>query len=765
MSKHPRQTGTPSSAGQAAMAHAVDLHRSGQLDAAASAYRDILARSPRDFDASHMLGVVALQQGQLETAQDLLTRALALRPRDAAAMGNLGIAYLRRGLLNEARQWFEKALKIAPNSPVALSNMGTERFESGRYDAALILARKACLLDPNAYDACNLLGACLLKTGDTQTAATVLEVATQLQPKEAEAWANLASVMRALGKNDLANQYAHKASVLKPNSPLGMSAQATAQYAQGHIAEAIETFRKLLLLAPPTADTRLAYADVLLEDGLNEEALEQLQRALALKENDPTLRLAGVMAHLKRIYRTEPERAASREAFGKSLDEMRQWYAGKPAVEAAFQAVGTNQPFLLACHPYNNRDLLGRYGELCAALMSTLPLPAATAKRPSPQGDGGAGERKLRLGVVCAHVKDQSDWNAMAQGWLRNLDRDKFETWLFQLETSATEEAAAAAALVTHCENRPKNLPNWIKAIREADLDVILYPRIGLHALTLKLACLRLAPVQAATWGHPETTGLPTLDLYISAAAMEPPAAAENYTERLVTLPNIGVYVEPSGLEPRAPNLRTLKLPDNEPLLLCSGLPHQYLPQHDNVWLQIAQQLGRKSLLRRSSGGRLVFFKSLGEERNHLLENRLRATFDTAGVPFDAHVSFIPRLDRADLFGLMRQSALLLDTLGWSNFDTALDAVECGLPILAFEGELMRGRLASGILRQLDLSGWVATTTDEFVQKAVKLTQDSRGRKELQARILERKEKLFSDLAPVRALESCLLEACARGHS
>ena len=753
MSKHPRQTGARNDTSQGAMARAVDLHRAGQLDAAAGIYREILERAPRDFDANHMLGVIALQQGQFETARGLLGLAVSIRPRDAAALGNLGISYLREGHLEQAQEWFEKALQIAPNVPTALTNMGTVLLESGRYDKALPLARKAYKLDPKAYDVCNLLGACLLKAGEEQTAAEVLEAATRLQPGQAEAWANLSSVLRALGREDLANTYANKAATLKPNSPLAIGAQAAIQYDQGRIAEAIESYRRLVLLAPPNADTRVAYAHALLADGLNEAALEQLQRAQALRENDLAIRWAGVMAHLKSVYRTEPERAASREAFGKSLQDAQEWYERTPAVESAFKAVGVSQPFLLAHHPYNNRDLLSRYGRLCAAFMSTFPLPPAGATRPS---------NRLRLGVVAAHVKNNSVWNTITQGWLRNLDPNRFEIYLFQVDIRAEEEAAAAAVLVTHSENRPRDVTGWVKAIKDAALDVILYPEIGTHALTLKLACLRLAPVQAAAWGYPETTGLPTIDLYISAAAIEPSAAADNYTERLVTLPNLGVYLQPQApQESRVPNLRALKLPSNEPLLLCSGAPCQYSPQHDAVWVQIAQRLGRKTLFRPSGGGRLIFFRKQGEERHHLLETRLRAAFDAAGLEFDSHVTFIPSLERADFFGLMRQAALMLDTLGLSDFDMTLQAIECGLPVLAFEGEFMRGRLASGILRQLDLPQLVVTSTAEFAQKAADLARDPATRKELQARIVERREKLFCDPEPIRALESCLLEARA----
>lgn len=71
-------------------------------------------------------------------------------------------------------------------------------------------------------------------------------------------------------------------------------------------------------------------------------------------------------------------------------------------------------------------------------------------------------------------------------------------------------------------------------------LDVLIYPEIGMDKLTTKLASMRLAPVQVASWGHPETSGLPTIDHYLSAQGLEPEGVGEHHTERLVLLPQLG---------------------------------------------------------------------------------------------------------------------------------------------------------------------------------------------------------------------------------
>jgi predicted O-linked N-acetylglucosamine transferase (SPINDLY family) len=365
---------------------------------------------------------------------------------------------------------------------------------------------------------------------------------------------------------------------------------------------------------------------------------------------------------------------------------------------------------------------------------------------------------KLRLGIVSTQIRGHSTWHAITKGWLENIDRGKFEIIVFQLNKDSDRETAKARLAATRVEDRPSSVPDWIQAIRDAAVDVLIYPSVAMDPLPLQLASLRLAPIQAAAWGHPETTGLPTIDLYLSGDAFEPDDATAHYSETLVRLPNFGVYIEPLNPTVAEPDLSSLGLPDDEPLLLCPGAPFKYSPVDDHVWVGIAKRL-QKGLFRKRAGGRLVFFRSHVRALDRMLESRLRGAFSAAGIEFDAHVSYVEHLDRPRFFGLLRRSALMLDTLGFSGFNLGVQAMECGLPLLAYEGDFMRGRLASAIMRRLGLAELVATSKDDFVKKAADLALDSKKRASLSSAIMARREMLFRDLAPVRALELELTQA------
>ena len=86
-------------------------------------------------------------------------------------------------------------------------------------------------------------------------------------------------------------------------------------------------------------------------------------------------------------------------------------------------------------------------------------------------------------------------------------------------------------------------------------MDVLIYPGIGMESLSYQLASLSTcANPSVASWGHPETSGLPTLDYYLSGDSFEPPDDGVRTTlKSWCGYQNFGAYVEP--LEPRVTNV------------------------------------------------------------------------------------------------------------------------------------------------------------------------------------------------------------------
>jgi protein O-GlcNAc transferase len=181
--------------------------------------------------------------------------------------------------------------------------------------------------------------------------------------------------------------------------------------------------------------------------------------------------------------------------------------------------------------------------------------------------------------------------------------------------------------------------------------------------------------------------------------------------------------------------------------LVCPGMSFKYAAEHDALLTAIAGRV---------PGAKLIFFRTRPEALSDRLERRLRAAFARAGLNFERHVVFLPWHEPPAFRALLAAADLYLDTLGFSGFNTALQAVRCGLPVVTREGQFLRGRLASGMLRHAGLDELVATSDAAYVELAVALASDPGRRQALRERVRNASERLLEDDAPVRALENFL---------
>jgi protein O-GlcNAc transferase len=152
--------------------------------------------------------------------------------------------------------------------------------------------------------------------------------------------------------------------------------------------------------------------------------------------------------------------------------------------------------------------------------------------------------------------------------------------------------------------------------------------------------------------------------------------------------------------------------------------------------------------------GQLIFVHTKNNSAlSHRLELRLTASFAAAGLDFASHAKFIPLQNMEAFDGLLVRADLCLDTISFSGFNTAMQALGQGAPLVAYEGALMRGCLASGTLRQMGLHELVATNDAEFVAIATTLARDVAYRATIRARIMAETPKLYDDRDAVEAFQ------------
>ena len=691
---------------------ALQQHDAGRLAEAESLYRRLLAADPRNVDALHFLGVIAHQRGDHAQAVELISGALAQYDANASAHNNLGCALRAQGKLAHAAAAFQKALELSPDYFDAHVNLGRTHQAHGNLARAASSLRTALRLRPASAATNSELASVLLGLGQPEEAIACCEAALQTQPDLWEARFNMALALRDLGRR--ADAIAQVENVIRSKPGL-----AQAHYLLGHL--------------HGEADRR-------------EAALSCFERAIRLDPGHAEARWSRVMAELPGVYGAHDDPRRVRAAFVAGIEQLEHWFDSVPVADASV-AVGVQQPFRLAYQEENNIDLLKRYGNLCVRLMASWQDRQAAATPAMPEG---AATHAIRVGVVSGHFRDHSVWHAITKGWVQQLDRQRFVLAGFNLGPPPDEQASQAVSQLAHFAQGPKDLQQWLQAIQAWRPDVLIYPEIGMEPVALKLASLRLAPVQAVSWGHPETTGLPSIDYYLSADGLEPPGAQAHYSEKLVLLPHLGSFFERGRFAPEVAEAEDGGDDPTVPMLLCPGAPFKYAPRDDHVLVEIARRLERC---------RLVFFTHPNREQCEKLRQRLVSAFDAQGLSSERYLMFVPWLSKPRFHGMLARATLFLDTIGFSGFNTALHAVGRSLPIVAWEGRFMRGRFASGILGRMGLRELVAASQQDYVSLAVRLATDARYRAAMSQQIEQRSQVLFEDPAPVRALERFLVDA------
>lgn len=436
------------------------------------------------------------------------------------------------------------------------------------------------------------------------------------------------------------------------------------------------------------------------------------------------------------IYNSQDEIGFYRQRFISGLQNLMEQTALETPEERenARAGIGRFSNFYLCYQAQNDIELQCQYGNLVHKIMAanyprwTAPLSMPPLKE----------NNKIRIGYVSAYLHSYSG-TLWLTGWLRHCDRESFEIYCYYTgnEPDAITQQFQDYSDVFH--HIPHNLEAACEQIIADKLQLLVFPEIGMDPQTLQLAGLRLAPVQCTTWGHPITSGLPTVDYYLSSDLMEPENARSHYSETLIRLPNLGVSY-PKPAIPQVTKTRSdFQLRTDAVVYLCCQAPFKYLPQHDFIFTEIARRVPQTQF---------VFIRA------DIIQPRLQRIFAAAGLNSEEYCIFLPVQPRQDYLMLNLLSDIYLDSLDFSGGNTTFDALACNLPVVTCPGEFMRGRISTAMLRLLGITETIAANEVEYIEIAVKLGLDPVWRRNLVEKISKSCDRLFEDKACVAGLEA-----------
>lgn len=641
-------------------------------------------------------GIAAARSGDLTTAQRLFEQAVASSPEGAAARNNLGNVFRRAGNWQRAELEIRTAICLSPETADYHLNLAHLLQQQGRLPEAVVSVGHVVRLDSRRAEAHRLRGDLLSALGRLPEASAAFQELLAQFPEDAAAHNELGNLFQKMGRFDEAEDCYRRAEQADPE-----------------------------MVAPVANLARLV------ADRGDHDAARGLYLQAARRNPSPQLRIAAATT-LPVIYADHGEIEQTRDAVTSSLHQLREENVRLDPTRAILPNL-----FYLAYQGKNDRQTMEELTRLL------LPTEQRSVQLPAPQPSGG---KKLRLGVLSRYLCDHTI-GRLNLGLMEQRPRDEFELVLLPTGQADDPIARKYRAAADEVVPLPDDLPSALKRVSQCRLDILFYPDLGMDPLTLTLAASRTAPVQVMTWGHPSTTGLESMDAFLSTSA-ELPDADAHYTEQLIRLPRLGVMISPPEF-PLPPDRGALGLPDRGAIYGCPQSLFKFHPDFDPVLAGI---------LRGDPEGTIVIV----EGQHPGWTERLRQRFSRSMPDVHQRIQWLPRLPRERFRQLVSTCDVMLDPLHFGGGHTSYEAFASGVPAVTLPADYLRGRLTLAMLQQIGLTELAVDNPDDYVQTAVRIGTDADVRQRYREEILAGRSELFDDARARDAFYDALRQLAGR---
>lgn len=671
-------------------------HAGERYQAAIGSFQRAKASNPDFIDAYSSLGNSLVSLGEISQAIDIYHQGIAINPEHFGCYLNLGNLLLSQGYLEQAIAAYRQGLEFASDNLDLIDNLSVAQAQYNNPDF-LLLTGNNFYIQGNYLEATHIYQRLL-----DLYQANITDNTTH--PVQAEVYFNLSDAHQKLQSFD----------------------QAIAALKAG--------------VAQHPQDARLQFTLIisLQQQARIEEAIAQAETAAKSLPEDYTFQLLQYLL-VPMIYDNVEEIARYKQRFSQGLTTLQKntILDSPETINQAFLGINRVTNFYLAYQAHNVRDLQIQYGQLLERIMSAK-YPDWGQPLVMPELVESGKQQKIKVGYVSAYLRSYSG-TYWLQGWLKFHNPDHLEIYCYHTGNICDVVTENFREYSDRFYHLPNDFEATCQQILADQLHILIFPEIGMDAPTMAMAGLRLAPVQCTAWGHPVTTGLSTIDYFISSQLMEGDRPQDHYSEILIQLPNIGVaYPALGDIPTQIKDKSYFSFPESSIIYLCLQAPFKYLPQYDYLLPAIAQQVPQ---------AKFVFL------RGELLRQRLDRAFSAQGLVYTDFCLFLKIPAREDYLMLNLVADVFLDTCTWSGGNTSLEAIACGLPLVTYPGEFMRGRHADSFLKMIGVTETIAENEANYIEIAVRLGLDTLWRQEIKAKMHQRRVQLFDDRTCVTALE------------
>ena len=598
---------------------------------------------------------------------------------------------------------------------------------AGDLPRAEVLYQKVLALNPQHSTSLHQLGLLYVQAGQSDAAIQCFRQVIAMCPELASAYNNLAYLLNEAGEYEEATQLCQKAIEIKTDFPEAYNNLGNSFKHQEKIEETIDAFSQAIKLRPDYQEALHNLAMTYKSEHRDKEARQCFNKLIKLAPDNPLYQLHPLL-----LMEPIPD---SNEAIDNWRNTLLEHLDVLPNIDIMQHLgyLGTSHlelPFNTVYHGRDNLELRQRY----AACFSNLP------SKPPLKKDG-----KLKVGFLVTKNHERA---------LTYFLGDLFRCWdcdditLFIICPQSSAEIIRGD--LDHDKNVsftiiPRHFPTIVDIVRNEAFDILCYWETGSDSINYFLPFFNLAPIQCASVGVPETTGLPTMDYYFSWDIYEdkPDSAQMDYSEKLILNKEpIFSFHKPEHEDYQLPRSH-FKLPEDKHLYFMAQNLLKLHPDFDIII---------KGIIERDPSALILCVEKHDDTYNHSI---LKKRFDRTIPDWRSHITFLPFLDKEKYFSIIKLADVVLDSIHYTGGTTTLDCLACGAPIVTMkEAATTCGRVTFGYYNYMDIPELITHTIDEYIDLAVRIAHDKDYYQKLSQKILEKHDRLYNRKECVQAWET-----------
>jgi protein O-GlcNAc transferase len=747
----------------------VRVARAGKKRKARKMYTESIRLAPNHEYSHQNLGAVLALLGRVSDAATAYSAAAELNPSQASHPFLIGALTAKLGRTTEAMSAFQKAALLNPRDAEIQLHFGDSAFvlkqwreAEGAYSLAAALAPRHELVAQTHL----IIGNLRAQRGDAHTASEAYQKSLAISPQQSSVWSRLGAVLWTAGNYAQANISLNQAVRLNPRDYEAMQLSASLHYHSG----------------------MHTVADQILEGALRSLRLETATRTTAADDNSTELFSPlytaieiGKAVSIPTIMPNVMEMRSLRTRASVRLLEILKRLTASTAVNgtlsrsviADFKGLvpPPNWPYWLEMDRFPNMPV---YTMLGSAVRLTYPdlsyIAPHCVLKPRPVYAGRQAQLKLGFVSSCFHkhtlakmfgevISGLRTWRPRSEAF--DEHSFTFEVIIFTFEDSPVDSFTRNIAPEgsRHVILPMSDLQLAREAIAAEELDILVYNDISISRVSYFLAFARLANIQALTLNNGMTSGLWSLDYYISSIhtqQMQAPASTQGaaqeaastlYAESLVLLDAMPYFLPgPVSEVNEVVSRDTFGLPQsNTSVFMCLQAPFKLHPLFDVVITTILSQ---------NADAYIVFLR--GDSQHH--EEALRARLTRAAnfkLHFQKQIVFISPLPHARFLSLARLATAHLDPFPFGGGYSSGELLSLGMPVITFPSIHRSGRLTSAMYRKMGV--WeccVVNSTEQYLSTARRLAKDSDWRSHITKQIMENRWRYSEPEARRRTVDA-----------